>query len=29
MVNPHPDDWDDIKSRLKNAGDGKTCRKCH
>ncbi len=29
MVNPHPDDWDDIKSRLKNASDGKTCRKCH
>lgn len=28
-VNPHPRDWNDIKNRLKRAGDGKTCRKCH
>jgi len=29
MINPHPDDWNDIKGRLKNASDGKTCRRCH
>lgn len=29
MVNPHPEDWDDIKDRLKAASNGKTCRKCH
>jgi hypothetical protein len=28
-VNPHPKDWDDIKSRLDSASDGRTCRKCH
>ncbi|PLX79108.1 MAG: cytochrome C [Desulfuromonas sp.] len=28
-VNPHPDDWDDIKGRLERASDGRTCRKCH
>ena len=28
-VNPHPDDWDDMKGRLKRATNGKTCRKCH
>ena len=29
LVNPHPKDWGDIKNRLKNASNGKTCRKCH
>jgi hypothetical protein len=28
-VNPHPKDWDDMKSRLRDASDNKTCRKCH
>ena len=28
-INPHPNDWGDMKSRLKSASDGKTCRKCH
>jgi len=28
-VNPHPDDWDDIKGRLDRASDSRTCRKCH
>ena len=28
-VNPHPDDWDDMASRLRKSSDGKTCRKCH
>lgn len=28
-VNPHPDDWGDIKGRLERASDGRTCRKCH
>lgn len=29
MVNPHPEDWGDIQSRLNRASGGKTCRKCH
>ena len=28
-VNPHPKDWDDMKDRLQNASDNRTCRKCH
>jgi hypothetical protein len=28
-INPHPKDWDDMKDRLKDASDGRTCRKCH
>jgi hypothetical protein len=28
-INPHPEDWDDIKGRLERASNGKTCRKCH
>jgi len=28
-VNPHPKDWDDMKNRLRDASDNKTCRKCH
>jgi hypothetical protein len=28
-VNPHPRDWDDIKDRLRDASDNRTCRKCH
>lgn len=28
-VNPHPEDWDDMKDRLRRASDAKTCRKCH
>ena len=28
-INPHPKDWDDMKNRIKNASDGRTCRKCH
>lgn len=28
-VSPHPQDWSDIKDRLKNSSDGRTCRKCH
>lgn len=27
--NPHGKDWDDRKSRLNDASNGKTCRKCH
>lgn len=27
--NPHPDDWDSIKGTLRNASNGRTCRKCH
>jgi len=28
-INPHPKDWDDMKDRLQDASDGRTCRKCH
>ena len=28
-INPHPKDWNDMKDRLRNASDGRTCRKCH
>ncbi len=28
-VNPHPKDWDDMKDRLRDASDNRTCRKCH
>jgi len=28
-INPHPKDWDDMRDRLKDASDGRTCRKCH
>ena len=28
-INPHPKDWDDMKDRLRDASDNKTCRKCH
>lgn len=28
-INPHPTNWGDIKDRLYNASNGKTCRKCH
>ncbi|PLX42700.1 MAG: cytochrome C [Deltaproteobacteria bacterium] len=28
-INPHPADWDDISGNLRDASDGKTCRKCH
>jgi hypothetical protein len=28
-INPHPEDWSDIKGRLKRASNGSTCRKCH
>jgi len=28
-INPHPKDWDDYANRLKDSGDGRTCRKCH
>ena len=27
--NPHPKDWDDIKGNLRDASNGRTCRKCH
>ncbi|MDT8441549.1 MAG: cytochrome C [Desulfuromonadales bacterium] len=27
--NPHPKDWGDMKNRLKDASNGRTCRKCH
>ncbi len=27
--NPHPKDWDDISGNLKDASNGKTCRRCH
>ena len=27
--NPHPKDWDDMKDRIRDASDGRTCRKCH
>ena len=29
MVNPHPKGWNDIKNRLDNASNGRTCRRCH
>lgn len=29
MVNPHPKDWDKFKDNIKNATNGRTCRKCH
>lgn len=29
MVNPHPDDWNDMKGRIESASGGKTCRRCH
>ena len=29
IVNPHPDNWDDIGDILNGAGGGKTCRRCH
>jgi hypothetical protein len=28
-VNPHPRDWNDMKDRLRDASDNRTCRKCH
>jgi hypothetical protein len=28
-INPHPRDWDNMKDRLRNASDNRTCRKCH
>jgi hypothetical protein len=28
-INPHGDDWGDRKGSLNDAGNGKTCRKCH
>lgn len=28
-VNPHPKNWGDIKDKLRDASDGRTCRKCH
>jgi hypothetical protein len=28
-VNPHPKDWSDMKDRLRDASDNRTCRKCH
>lgn len=28
-VNPHPDGWDKISDRIKDASGGSTCRKCH
>jgi len=28
-VNPHPKDWDNMKNRLRDASDNRTCRKCH
>jgi len=28
-INPHPKDWGDMKDRLRNASDNRTCRKCH
>jgi len=28
-INPHPKDWSDMSENLKNASDGKTCRRCH
>jgi hypothetical protein len=28
-INPHPKDWDDMKNRLRDASDNRTCRKCH
>jgi len=29
MVNPHPDNWDDIADTLNKASGGRSCRKCH
>lgn len=29
QVNPHPDNWDDIKNRLNRAAGQRTCVKCH
>lgn len=29
MANPHPKDWGDMADNLRNASDGKTCRRCH
>lgn len=29
QVNPHPSDWNDFKDNLRDANNGKTCRKCH
>ncbi len=28
-VNPHPRDWGDMKDRLQNASDNRTCKRCH
>jgi hypothetical protein len=28
-ANPHPENWDDIKDKLSDASDGRTCKKCH
>jgi len=28
-INPHPKDWSDMADTLRNASDGKTCRRCH
>lgn len=27
--NPHPKDWNDISGNLKDASNGRTCRRCH
>lgn len=29
MIDPHPSNWDDIKDRLNDASNGRTCRMCH
>ena len=29
IVNPHPENWDEIKDNLNGAGGGRTCRRCH
>ena len=27
-INPHPDNWDNIKNNLDRAGNGRSCRRC-
>lgn len=29
IVNPHPENWDDIEDVLNGASGGRTCRRCH
>lgn len=29
MINPHPKGWNRIKSKLRKASNGRSCRKCH